>query len=130
VVAYGGWPLDDHHPAGLLYPGHPTIFHPAPSPYVIPYRCLFSRNISNLMMAGRNISVTHAALSSTRVMGTCALLGQAAGSAAAIAVRRGLTPAQLYPRHIRELQETLMGDDCWLPGRTRPIDPLTLGATC
>jgi hypothetical protein len=72
IVAYGGWSMDDHHPAGILYPGEPTIFHAAPSPYGIPYRSLFSRNIDNLLFAGRNISVTHAALSSTRVMATCA----------------------------------------------------------
>jgi hypothetical protein len=87
LIAYGGWSMDDHHPAGILYPGQPTIFHAAPSPYGIPYRCLYSRNIDNLLFAGRNISVTHAALSSTRVMATCALLGQAAGTAAALAVR-------------------------------------------
>jgi hypothetical protein len=126
VVAYGGWPMDDHHPAGLLYPGQPTIFHPAPSPYGIPYRCLFSENVSNLMMAGRNISVTHAALSSTRVMGTCSLLGQAAGTAAALAVKLNLSPSQLFPSRIAQLQSILMDDDCWLPGRTRSISPLTL----
>ncbi|MFW5841055.1 MAG: FAD-dependent oxidoreductase, partial [Planctomycetota bacterium] len=82
VVAYGGWSMDDHHPAGLAYKGEPTIFHPAPSPYGIPYRCLYSRNIENLFCGGRAISVTHAALSSTRVMATCAVIGQAIGTAA------------------------------------------------
>ena len=125
IVAYGGWSMDDHHPAGLLYPGKPTLFHPAPSPYGIPYRCIYSRNIDNLLFAGRNISVTHAALSSTRVMATCALLGQAAGTAAALCQRRGLMPAGLYPDHVPELQATLQEDDCWLPGRLRPIPPLT-----
>ncbi len=124
TVAFGGWSMDDHHPAGLLYPGQPTIFHPAPSPYGIPYRCLVSRNVRNLMMAGRNISVTHAALSSTRVMATCAVIGQAAGTAAAIAVARNLAPANLFPDHIAQLQQTLMDDDAFLPGFTRAIDPL------
>jgi hypothetical protein len=82
------------------------------------------------MMAGRNISVTHAALSSTRVMGTCSLLGQAAGTAAAIAVRLQLKPSQLYPNHIAALQETLMEDDCWLPGRRRTIPQLSMRASC
>ena len=59
IVAFGGWSMDDHHPAGLLYPGKPTLFHPAPSPYGIPYRSLYSRNVANLLFAGRNISVTH-----------------------------------------------------------------------
>ncbi|MEO0587729.1 MAG: FAD-dependent oxidoreductase, partial [Planctomycetota bacterium] len=129
VVAYGGWSMDDHHPAGLLYPGHPTIFHPAPSPYGIPYRCLYSRNVRNLMMAGRNISVTHTALSSTRVMGTCAVIGQAAGTAAALAVRHGLPPSALSSGdRLRELQLRLMDDDCFLPWTQRPIDELTMTA--
>ncbi len=120
IIAYGGWSMDDHHPAGLLYPGRPTIFHPAPSPYGIPYRCLFSRNIANLFFAGRNISVTHAALSSTRVMGTCALLGQAAGTAAALCVRHRCDPRGLLSGdRLTELQQTLLDDDCWLPGLSR-----------
>ncbi len=130
VIAYGGWSMDDHHPAGMLYPGEPTIFHAAPSPYVIPYRCLVSADVVNLMMAGRNISVTHAALSSTRVMATCALLGQAAGTAAALSIERGVSPSQVYPNHVPELQSRLQRDDLWLPGRVRPVDPLSQGATC
>lgn len=125
MVAYGGWSMDDHHPAGLLYPGEPTIFHPAPTPYGIPYRSLYSRNIANLFFAGRNISVTHAALSSTRVMGTCAIIGQAAGTAAALCVKQRTTPRSL---DCRELQTALMDDDCWLPGVTRPISKLALTA--
>lgn len=125
IVAYGGWSMDDHHPAGLYYPGHPTIFHPAPSPYGIPYRSLYSRNIENLLFAGRNISVTHAALSSTRVMATCAVIGQASGTAAALCVKHNCAPHSLSsgPR-LRELQRTLMDDDCWLPGLTRPVSEL------
>lgn len=120
IIAYGGWSMDDHHPAGLYYPGAPTIFHPAPSPYGIPYRSLYSRNISNLLFAGRNISVTHAALSSTRVMATCAILGQAAGTAAALCMRHRCSPRGLLdPGLLRQLQEILMDQDCWLPGRSR-----------
>ncbi|HSI83346.1 MAG: FAD-dependent oxidoreductase [Candidatus Methylacidiphilales bacterium] len=124
-IAYGGWSMDDHHPAGIYYPGHPTIFHPAPSPYGIPYRSLYSRNISNLLFAGRNISVTHAALSSTRVMGTCSIIGQAAGTAAALCVRHSTSPRNLSSgERLSELQATLMDDDCWLPGISRPISEL------
>lgn len=130
VVAYGGWSMDDHHPAGLLYPGKPTVFHPAPSPYGIPYRSLVSRNVRNLMFAGRNISVTHAALSSTRVMATCAVIGQAAGTAAALAVAQGVAPATLYPDHIAALQQVLMDDDAFLPGRQRSADPLAMASAC
>lgn len=130
IVAYGGWSMDDHHPAGLLYPGKPTIFHPAPSPYGIPYRSLYSRNIANLLCAGRNISVTHAALSSTRVMATCALLGQAAGTAAALCVKHGCDPRSLSSgERLRQLQQTLMDDDCWLPGVPRAASELSRAAT-
>ena len=129
TVAFGGWTMDDHHPAGLLYPDAPTIFHPAPSPYGIPYRCLYSRDVGNLMMAGRNISVTHAALSSTRVMATCAVLGQAAGTAAALAVDRGAAPRGVYHDHLAALQQQLMDDDCFLPGFTRNPTKLARAAT-
>jgi hypothetical protein len=125
LVAYGGWTMDDHHPAGFHYLGFPNVFHPAPSPFGIPYRCLYSKNIENLYFAGRNISVTHAALSATRVMATCALVGQAVGVAAAIAVRKGLSPRKIYEKCIPELQQTLMEDDCYLPWHRREIPELT-----
>ncbi len=125
LVAYGGWTMDDHHPGGMAWPGEPTIFHPAPSPFGIPYRCLYSHNITNLFCAGRNISVTHAAMSATRVMATCATLGQAVGTAAAIATRQGLTPRGVYEYHIDELQQTLMEDDCYLPWHPRGVAELS-----
>jgi hypothetical protein len=78
------------------------------------------------MMAGRNISVTHAALSSTRVMATTSLLGQAAGTAAALCVKHRCDPSSIYSSHIDELQQTLMDDDLWLPGVERPRGELTL----
>ncbi len=60
IVAYAGWSIDDHFPAGFYYTaGHPSTYHPAPSPWGIPLRCLISKNIQNLTFAGRNISVTH-----------------------------------------------------------------------
>lgn len=129
IIAYGGWSMDDHHPAGLLYPGAPTIFHPAPSPYGIPYRCLYSKNVANLLFAGRNISATHAALSSTRVMGTTSLLGQAAGTAAALCIAHQCDPRHLLGGHMGELQAKLMDDDQWLPGHLRDVSPLTRIAT-
>ena len=125
IVAYGGWSMDDHHPAGLFYPGAPTIFHRAPSPYGIPLRSLYSRNVPNLLCAGRNISATHSALSSTRVMATCAVIGQAVGTAAALCCRYSLTPRDITGRHLKRLQQWLMDDDCWLPGKRRPADRLT-----
>ncbi len=129
LIAYGGWTMDDHHPCGFDTPEPPTIHHPAPSPYGIPYRCLYSKNVPNLLFAGRNISVTHTAMSSTRVMATCALLGQAAGTAAAIALREGITPREVYTLgFVPELQQTLMEDDCYLPFRKRALTTLTAGA--
>ena len=128
MVAYGGWPMDDHDPAGMNGTGRPNTNYPAPSPYGIPYRSLYSRNVENLFFAGRNISVTHAALSSTRVMATCATVGQAVGIAAAIAAANGLTPRGVYEQQIQELQNALMDDDCYLPWHVRPIAELSKNA--
>jgi len=125
IVAYGGWPMDAHHPGGVRWKGVPTIFHRAPSPYGIPYRCLYSRNVANLLFAGRNVSVTHAALSSTRVMATCAVIGQAVGTAAALAVRRGLSPRGVYEKRTDELKQALMDDDCYLPWNVRRVPELS-----
>lgn len=128
VVAFGGWPMDDHHPGGFDSADKPTRFIPVPSPFGIPYRCLYSRNIENLFFAGRNISVTHTAMSSTRVMATCATLGQAVGIAAVIAVRDGLSPRDIQEKGTNELKDMLQDDDCFLPGRPRQIPELSLKA--
>ncbi|MBQ7403005.1 MAG: FAD-dependent oxidoreductase [Lentisphaeria bacterium] len=125
TIAYGGWSMDDHNPAGFYTREKPTIFHPAPAPYGIPYRAIYSKNIPNLFFAGRNISVSHAALSSTRVMATCATLGQACGTAAAIAVQEKITPQEVGKKYIKRLQQTLMEDDCYLPGFQREIPALS-----
>lgn len=125
IVAYGGWSMDDHHPEAFYYRGAPTIFHPAPSPFGIPFRCLYSKNISNLYFAGRNISATHMAMSSTRVMATCAIMGQAIGTAAAIGVKENLSPRQIFEKKIKQLQNTLMDDDCYLPWKKREISEIT-----
>ena len=128
LVAYGGWSMDDHHPGGFTSREKPTIFHPAPSPYGIPYRSLYSVNVENLMFAGRNISVTHTAMSSTRVMATCATVGQAVGTAAAIALRERLSPRGVYEKRLQELKQTLMEDDSYLPFNVRQVPPLTKSA--
>ena len=129
LIAYGGWTMDDHHPGGIYTNERPTIFHPAPSPFGIPYRCIYSKNVPNLMFAGRNISATHAAMSATRVMATCALLGQALGVASAIALREGITPREVYTGgFVPELKQTLMEDDCYLPFSRRSLTPLTASA--
>lgn len=121
VVAYGGWTMDDHFPAGIHHPKAGTIFHPAPSPFGIPYRSLYSRSIANLFCAGRCHSATHSAMSATRVMATTSLMGQAVGTAAAIAIRDSLVPRGVYEKRLAELQQTLMDDDCWLPWSRRAV---------
>lgn len=114
AVAIGGWPMDDHPPAGFDRDDlKPNVAVPTPSVYNIPLRALYSRNITNLFMAGRNISCSHVAYTSTRVMATCAAVGQAVGTAAALCVARGLTPGQLYhdKAALRDLQQILLRDD-------------------
>jgi hypothetical protein len=122
--------MDDHHPAGFwsVKAGkRSTIFHPCPSPYGIPYRCLYSKNVANLFFAGRNVSVTHAALSSTRVIGTCISMAQAVGTAAALASRKKLAPRGIN-EHVDELQQLLLADDCYLPRVRQEFGRLTAGA--
>ena len=128
VVAYGGWGLDDHDPRGFYHKGAPNQCEEVKHIYGIPYRCLYSKNIENLFFAGRNISTTHAALSSSRVMMTCALLGQAVGVAAALAAENNITPQGVYDSHIKELQQILMRQDCFLPYFTRKANQKTLNA--
>jgi len=91
AVAIGGWPMDGHPPEGFDRPDLPpnTVLRP-PEVYDIPLRSLYSRNISNLMMAGRNISASYVAFTSARVMATCAVEGQAVGTAAAQCVETGV----------------------------------------
>lgn len=126
TVAFGGWPLDDHYPEGFYHKGEPNTNIKTPAPYCIPYRALYSINVDNLFFAGRNISTTHMALSSTRVMSTCALMGQAIGTAAALAMRFGLTPNRLYKNKMRELQSELLYDDCFLPIKKRYVSETCL----
>lgn len=131
-VAFGGWPMDDHNPYGMRKNALSvisSIMTPVTEIYGIPLRCLYSKNIENLMFAGRNISVTHTALSSTRVMATCALIGQAAGTAAAIAVREQICPREVSKKYFREVQKTVMDDGMFLPHVLRLPSELTREAT-
>lgn len=132
TIAYGGWQIDNHLPGGFRMDakgGAHLQKRRLSEPYPIPFRSLYSHNIENLMFAGRNISASHVAFSSTRVMGTIGLLGQAAGTGAAIAVHHDLTPRQACQQYITEIQDTLMEDDCFLPGLRRKIAPLSKEAT-
>jgi len=127
IVAYGGWTMDDHFPKGFYHDGPGTIHHPAPSPWGIPLRSLYSNNIENLVFAGRNISTTHAAMSSSRVMATCGIMGQAVGTAVAMALKDNTT---LEGLEIPKLQQQLMDDDCYIPWHKREVSALSRNAVC
>ncbi|WP_422359624.1 FAD-dependent oxidoreductase [Reichenbachiella sp.] len=120
AVAFGGWSLDEHNPGGMENLSEPpSYFHEEfEEPYQIPFRSLYSKNVPNLLFAGRNISQTHIALSSTRIMATCALEGQAVGTAAAMCWQKSIMPRTLGQQYIQELQEQLLRDDAFIPNRT------------
>lgn len=115
AVAFGGWPMDMHVAGGLKAKLEPTDYIHLDKLYTIPYRSLYAKDIQNLMLAGRIISTSHMAFGSTRVMGTCAVIGQAVGTAGALATEKGIRPAAVSS-HIRELQQLLLKDDCFIPG--------------
>jgi hypothetical protein len=119
AVCIGGWNLDEHPPTGFEDPEKPPFVSiKLKDVYNIPLRSLYSKNIRNLFMAGRNMSATHTAFSSTRVMGTCAVEGQAIGTAAALCIRHNLLPRGLYEDKVRfkALQQTLLRDDQSIKG--------------
>jgi len=117
AVAFGGWSID-LHPADGVFSEKPGCnqWH-AKGVYPIPYRCLYSRNITNLFLAGRVISASHVAFGSSRVMATCAHVGQAVGMAAALCRRGGVLPRALTePARLRELQNALLRTGQHIPG--------------
>ncbi len=131
-IAFGGWGLDDHNPFGMRkHEGASFASHviPVQEIYGLPLRALYSVNVKNLMMAGRNVSVTHVALSSTRVMATCALLGQAAGVAAALAIRYECSPKEVAAQHVKEVQSILLDDGVFLPHIKRSTSTLARQAS-
>ena len=75
--------------------------------YPIPYRCFYSKDLDNLFMAGRNISVSHIALGTTRVMRTTAMMGEVVGLAARVCLREGLLPRDIYEKAFDELRELM-----------------------
>ena len=116
AVAYGGWPMDEHVRGGIMdFDKLPSRIFNFDGCYTIPYRCYYSRDVRNLMMSGRDISTSKMAFGSTRVMGTCAVGGQAVGVAAALAVKYGVSPREVAG-HMDELQQTLLKQDCYIPG--------------
>jgi len=131
VVAHGGWAVDLHPADGVFSELSGCTQWHSKGVYGIPWRCYYSRNISNLLLAGRIISATHVAFGSTRVMATCAAGGQAVGTAAAVCIERGLSPRSLATGDaLAELQLRLERNGQFLPGRNIPdSDDLTANAT-
>ena len=119
AIAFGGWPIDTHPPAGVDAPDEPpcTQNH-VPHLYDIPLRCCVAANRRNLFFAGRNLSATHLAFASTRVMATCAVVGQGVGTAAALALRRGVDPVGMAADVplMHAVQQRLLRDDAYLVG--------------
>ncbi|WP_245584787.1 FAD-dependent oxidoreductase [Pedobacter glucosidilyticus] len=117
AVAYGGWSID-LHPADGVFSEKPGCnqWH-AKGVYQIPFRSLYSKNISNLFLAGRIISATHVAFASTRVMATGAHIGQAIGMAAKIALKHKVSPKEILEKnHLEELQQELLKTGHHIPG--------------
>jgi hypothetical protein len=136
AVCIGGWSMDDHPPGGFdESSARPARQIPPPMPYNIPLRSLYSKNISNLLMAGRNISASHVAFTSTRVMATCSVIGQAMGTAAAYCLKHKRSPRNLADdkKRVSELQQVLLRDDQTIRN-CRNLDALDLArgadATC
>ncbi|MBQ2417694.1 MAG: FAD-dependent oxidoreductase [Alistipes sp.] len=107
------WRIDQHYPMeknSREYPNQEWLSYGVLTPidfYALPYRCFYSKDISNMFMAGRNISVTHIALGSTRVMRTCGLIGEVVGMAAAVCARRDAMPRDVYTTYFEDLKELM-----------------------
>jgi hypothetical protein len=108
------WTIDLHFPAPAntrFFPGQEfrsVAIHTKVKPYPIPYRCLYSRNIANLFMAGRNISVTHVALGTIRVQKTTGMMGEVVGMATALAKKHDTMPRGVYQQHLDELKALML----------------------
>jgi hypothetical protein len=125
AVAFGGWSIDLHPVEGVYAETVGALQRYSNGVYDIPFRSLYSHNIDNLLFAGRNISASHVAFGSTRVMATCSTLGQAAGTGAALAASLGITPREVGAGHLEELRVALARSDASVVG-ARVTDPLDL----
>jgi len=111
------WDIDLHYPKeqyAKKFPDNPFISKAVfdksvdrQHGYPVPYRCFYSKNIDNLFMAGRCISVTHEALGTVRVMKTGGMIGEVVGKAAALCIKHQATPRDIYAKYFRELKELL-----------------------
>ncbi|HEY9291551.1 MAG TPA: FAD-dependent oxidoreductase [Microlunatus sp.] len=123
-IGFGGWSIDLHPPGGVYATEHGSRHWHPDGNYHIPLRSLYSINVGNLWMAGRNISASHVAFGTTRVMATCAVLGEAAGVAASIAALDGLSPRQLGHQEFGRVRNALVRADASVLGvpNTDPAD--------
>jgi hypothetical protein len=115
-VAFGGWSIDLHPPQGMYASAKGSKHMHIDGNYHIPFRSLYSVNVTNMLMAGRNISASHVAFGTTRVMATCAVIGEAAGTGAALCAAKGISPRELHSSHLSELQQTLLRQDAAVLG--------------
>jgi hypothetical protein len=120
AVAFGCWFLDVHKPGGILARETPNVAPPwevkSTIPFGIPLRSCYSKNVRNLLMAGRPISASYVAFSATRVLRTGAIVGQGVGTAAALCRKHGCDPRELAAKHAAELRHVLLRQDAFLPG--------------
>ena len=130
-IAHTGWPMDIHHVEGIYSGAEGSFDFQTDVPIgSVPFRSLYSKNISNLMMAGRCGSFSRVALGTVRVMSTLAAIGQAAGTAAAMCTAKEVTPRDIYQTHILELQQTLLKYDQTIPGmKNRDANDLARSAS-
>jgi len=130
AVAYGGWWIDFHISEGMHSKEVPADNYWLKRPYSIPLRSLYSKDIPNLMLAGRDISATHVALMSSRVMATCAVIGEGVGTAAALCRKHDLSPRELAHQQPEIVQQTLLKNDCYIIGvKNEDPDDLARQAT-
>ncbi|KAF1300822.1 FAD-dependent oxidoreductase [Enterococcus sp. JM9B] len=130
VIAYGGWPMDIHVVGGMKTNAKPTINYYLNDLYDIPYRVTYSKNIDNLYLAGRLISASHCAFGSTRVMATCAVIGEAIGLAASLAQKYDVSPRIVGQSYLAELQQLILKKDLYLPNlRNNDVQDLALQAS-
>lgn len=126
AVSFGGWAIDLHPVEGVYSPLPGCTQWHSKGVYPIPWRTMYSRNITNLLLAGRIISASHVAFASTRVMATCAHSAQAAGMAAALCIEKNVSPRELLePSLMAELRKRLIRSGQFIPGATHE-DPADL----
>ncbi|MGK3951197.1 FAD-dependent oxidoreductase [Microbacterium sp. I2] len=122
AVAFGGWSIDLHPVDGMYATVAGAHQRYSNGIYGIPFRSYYSRNVANLLLAGRDISATHVAFGSTRVMATCGAGGEAAGTGAALALDLGVRPRELATGHNETLRQTMLRQDASVFG-IRNSDP-------